>query len=42
VRFVNAVLARLRREGKVTEFRRRWLKGVTPPTRAEISRCERR
>jgi polar amino acid transport system substrate-binding protein len=42
VRFVNAVLARLRRDGEVTEFRRRWLKGVTPPTRAEISRCERR
>jgi polar amino acid transport system substrate-binding protein len=41
-RFVNAVLARLRREGKVTAFRKRWLPGLTAPTRAEVSRCDRR
>jgi hypothetical protein len=36
------VLARLRREGKVTAFRKRWLPGLTAPTRAEVSRCDRR
>jgi polar amino acid transport system substrate-binding protein len=42
VRFVNAVLARLRRQGKVTAFRKRWLPRLTAPTRAEVSRCDRR
>jgi polar amino acid transport system substrate-binding protein len=42
VRFVNAVLARLRRDGKVKQFRDRWLKGLTTPTAAEIARCGHR
>jgi polar amino acid transport system substrate-binding protein len=41
VRFVNAVLARLRRNGKATKLRKRWLNGLTPPTAAELSRCDR-
>jgi polar amino acid transport system substrate-binding protein len=41
VRFVNAVLARLRRNGRAARFREHWLKGLTPPTAAEISRCDR-
>jgi polar amino acid transport system substrate-binding protein len=42
VRFVNAVLARLRRNGRAMRFRRHWLKGLRPPTAAGISRCDRR
>lgn len=42
VPFVNAVLAKLRRDGKTTAFRERWLKGLRPPTAAEISQCSHR
>jgi polar amino acid transport system substrate-binding protein len=41
-RFVNAVLERLRHDGRVAAFRTHWLKGLTAPTDAEISRCDRR
>jgi polar amino acid transport system substrate-binding protein len=39
VRFVNAVLARLRRDGTMTRLRQRWLRGLAPPTAADIARC---
>jgi polar amino acid transport system substrate-binding protein len=42
VRFVNAVLARLRRNGKARRFREQWLKGLPAPTPATIARCDRR
>jgi polar amino acid transport system substrate-binding protein len=41
VRFVNAVLARLRHDGHAAELRRHGLIGLAPPTAAEISRCDR-
>jgi polar amino acid transport system substrate-binding protein len=41
VRFVNGVLARLRRSGEIARFRRRWLPGLRPPTNAEVARCDR-
>jgi polar amino acid transport system substrate-binding protein len=41
VRFVNAVLARLRRDGTITRLRQHWLRGLAPPTAADIARCER-
>jgi polar amino acid transport system substrate-binding protein len=40
VRFVNAVLARLRRDGMVTRLREHWLGGLPPPTAADIAGCE--
>lgn len=42
VGFVNGVLARLEREHELKQLRRRWLKGLEPPTRAEIAACEDR
>jgi polar amino acid transport system substrate-binding protein len=39
VRFVNAVLARLRRTGAATRLRRRWLGTLRPPNAAEIGEC---
>lgn len=42
VPFVNAVLAKLGRDRKTTAFRERWLKGLRPPTAADISRCSGR
>jgi ABC-type amino acid transport substrate-binding protein len=41
VRFVNAVLARLRRDGTTAQLRRRWLTGLQPTTAAEIADCGR-
>lgn len=41
VRFVNAVLARLRRDGTAAQLRRRWLTGLRPTTAAEIADCGR-
>jgi polar amino acid transport system substrate-binding protein len=41
VRFVNAVLKRLGPAG-LERIRRRWLNGLTAPTRDEIARCDRR
>ena len=40
VRFVNAVLARLRRDGTLRRLRERWLPGLAPPTAADIADCE--
>jgi polar amino acid transport system substrate-binding protein len=40
VRFVNAVLARLRRDATVTRLREHWLGGLPPPTAADIAGCE--
>jgi hypothetical protein len=42
VRFVNAVLWRLRHDGTAAQLRRRWLTGLPPATADEISRCDRR
>ena len=42
VRFVNALLARLRDNGRAKLFRERWLKGVPTPPEAAIARCDRR
>ena len=42
VRFVDGVLARLRRNGKLTRLRERWLRGLRPPTATEVARCDRR
>jgi polar amino acid transport system substrate-binding protein len=41
VRFVNGVLKRLGPAG-VEQIRRRWLNGLTAPTRDEIALCDRR
>jgi polar amino acid transport system substrate-binding protein len=41
VRFVNAVLARLRRNSELARLREHWLPGLEQPTRAEIARCDR-
>ena len=40
VRFVNAVLARLRRDGTLQRLREHWLPGLAPPTAADIAGCE--
>jgi polar amino acid transport system substrate-binding protein len=42
VRFVNAVLERLRRNGKARRFREHWLKGLAAPAHADVARCDRR
>ena len=41
VGFVNAVLARLRRDGELERLREHWLHGLRPPTAATIARCDR-
>jgi polar amino acid transport system substrate-binding protein len=41
VRFVNAVLARLRRDGMLARLRRHWLPGLAPPTAADVASCTR-
>ena len=42
VRFVNGVLARLERSRELDRIRRRWLRGLEQPTKAEIDACEDR
>jgi polar amino acid transport system substrate-binding protein len=42
VGFVNGVLARLERDEQLEHIRRRWLKGLEQPTRAQIDACEDR
>jgi polar amino acid transport system substrate-binding protein len=39
VRFVNGVLARMRRDDTLARLRKKWLKGITPPTDAEAAKC---
>jgi polar amino acid transport system substrate-binding protein len=39
VPFVNAVLARLRRDGTLTHLREHWLPRLKPPTTTEIAGC---
>ncbi|HEV7882339.1 MAG TPA: transporter substrate-binding domain-containing protein [Solirubrobacteraceae bacterium] len=41
LRFVDAVLRRLRHDGTVAQLRRRWLTGLPPTTAAEIAGCDR-
>jgi polar amino acid transport system substrate-binding protein len=42
VRFVNAVLVRLHRNGTARRFREQWLRGLPAPPPATIARCDRR
>jgi hypothetical protein len=42
VRFVNAVLVRLHRNGRARRFREQWLRGLPAPPPATIARCDRR
>jgi polar amino acid transport system substrate-binding protein len=41
LRFVNAVLWRLRHDGTAAHLHRRWLTGLPPTTAAEIAGCDR-